>query len=155
MSSLQTRISQPLTRKFVNTQDMNTSSERGPYLFSPASIASWIAANGSKIVNHGDLLIIPGTASGSTFVDVLYDNGVTGLQADLGSYDSRKTMTDMGKQITIGDATESELLVLRLVKTPSGSQSGADFIVAYVVVENNAADLQNQGGRFLVRVARV
>jgi hypothetical protein len=154
MSSVQTHISQPKTRKFVNTQNY-PSGESGPDLYTQANVDAWLLANGSKIVNHGDLLIIPGTTSGSTFIDVVRgDNGATGL-ANSGSYDSRKTLTDMGKQITIGDATESELLVLRLVKTPSNSQSGEDYTVAYVVVENNAADLDNRGGPFQVRVARI
>ena len=154
MSSLQTRISQPLTRKFVVTQNV-LDGENGPRYFTQADIDTWIAANGSKIVNHGDLLIIPGTASGSTFLDVLRgDNGAIGLNTS-GTYDPRKTLTDMGKQITIGDASDSELLVLRLVKTPSNSQTGADFIVAYIPIENNAQDLDINGGRFMIRVARI
>jgi hypothetical protein len=154
MSSVLRFTSQPKTRKFVNTQNV-LQGENGPRVFSQANIDDWLAANGAKIVNYGDLLIIPGTASGSTFLDVLRgDNGATQLNYT-SEYDSRKTLTDMGKQLTIGDATESELLVLRLVKTPSDSQTGADFSIGYVVVENNAQDLDTNGGRFMVRVARV
>ena len=154
MSSVLRYTSQPVTRKFVNTQNI-LDGEDGPRLFTQANIDAWLLANGSKITNLGDLLIIPGTAAGSTFLDVLRgDNGATAL-GYTGEYDSRKALTDMGKQITIGDAADSELLVLRLVKTPSNSQTGQDFIVAYVVVENNAQDLDTNGGRFMVRVARV
>ena len=154
MSSVQTHISQPKTRKFVNTQNY-PNGEEGPYLYPQANVNAWIQANGSKIVNHGDLLIIPGTTSGSTFIDVVRgNNGATGL-ANSGSYNSRKTLTDMGKQITIGDSTESELLVLRLVMTPSNSQTDLGSTVAYIVVENNASDLDNNGGPFQVRAARI
>jgi hypothetical protein len=154
MSSVLRFTSQPKTRKFVNTQNI-LDGEDGPRIFSQANIDAWLAANGSKIVNYGDLFIIPGTAAGSTFLDVLRgDNGATQLEYT-SEYDSRKTLTDMGKQITIGDATESELLVLRLVKTPSNSQTGEAFSVGYIVEENNAQDLDTNGGRFMVRVARV
>ena len=154
MSSVLRFTSQPKTRKFVNTQNV-LQGENGPRIFSQANIDAWLAANGSKIVNYGDLFIIPGTAPGSTFLDVLRgDNGAT-ILSYTSEYDSRKTLTDLGKQITIGDATESELLVLRLVKTPSNSQTDGDFSIGYVVVENNAQDLDTNGGRFMVRVARV
>jgi hypothetical protein len=155
MSSVLRFISQPKTQKFVNTHSA-VNGESGPRIFTQANIDAWIVANGSKIVQYGeDMLIIPGTTSGSTFIDVLKgDNGATALSYTT-TYDSRKTITDMGKKITIGDATESELLVLRLVKTPSNSQTGEDYLVGYVVEENNAEDLDNNGGPFQVRVARV
>jgi hypothetical protein len=154
MSSLQTRISQPKTRKYVVTQNA-LDGENGPRYFTQSDIDTWLSANGSKIQNLGDLFIIPGTTPGSTFVDVLTgSNGATILNTS-GTYDPRKTLTDMGKQITIGDSGDSELLILRLVKTPSNSQTGQDFIVGYIPVENNASDLDNQGGRYMIRVARI
>lgn len=155
MTSLQTHIAQPITRKFVNTQNF-TDGEDGPTIYTKTDVDSWIAANAAKIRNLGGLLIIPGTSSGSTFVDVLKGNsGATELTSSYGTYNSRKALTDMGKQITIGSAADSDLLVLRLIKTPSNSQTGQSYIVGYIVEENNSADLDNNGGPFQVRVARV
>ncbi len=154
MPSIGTYKAQPVTAKFVNTQNF-PGGEEGPYLYPQTNVDAWIAANSSVITNLGGLLIIPGTTPGTTIVDVLKgNNGATGLVSS-GNFNSRKTMTDMGKTIVVGDAVDSELLVLRLIKTPSNSQTGEEYIVAYIIEENNMKDLDNNGGPFQVRAARI
>ena len=159
MSSISRSFSQPLTRNYVNTQD-TTNGEVGPYFFSQADLDTWYAANKTKIVKVGDVYLVSGTASGSTLTDVLFGNsGATELNHSLSNINSRKTMKDMGKEAIIGTSAQPRLLVLRKVQkytdyTNANGATDPDY-TGYVVVENNAEDIQSNNGRFMVRVARV
>jgi len=148
---------QNVTRTLAVTQ-----ADQGAYFFTQASIDNWVAANASKVHRVSDsLLIVPGTASGSTFLDVVLGDGGNselGGSGLLPRFTQRKSLKDMGKEVVIGSATESRLLVLRLVQNGGNSDTGSDVSGGsngYVVVENNCADLQGNTGRFTVRVARL
>lgn len=157
MPSIGTQLKQRLTGRYVVTQDSSQGAERGPYFFNQADVDSWLQANGSKIVHlGGGIYIIPGTASGSTFEDVLEgNNGATGLNPSLPDISQRKTVVDLGKEIIIGNAYETRLLVLRLVNSYASAADGLGGYTGYIVVENNDLDLSSTTGRFLPRVARI
>jgi hypothetical protein len=137
-----------------------TNEGNGAYFYSQDDINTWYAANASKIQKLGTTrYLITGTASGSTFADVLRgNNGATALEHTLPNIDQRKTMKDMGKEILFGDGDDARLLVLRKVQSYSpaaeGGPTNTDY-TGYVVVENNAEDLGGNVGRFVVKVARV
>jgi Ca2+-binding RTX toxin-like protein len=151
MSSVQSFFAQPKTRCLAVTQG-----EWGAYFYAQSDIDAWYAANESKITKTGDLYVIPGTAEGSTFLDVLLgNNGATALDHTLPRIEERKTIVDFGKQVIIGNAANSRLLVLRLVQQYSDAAVSGGAAVGYVVVENNVDDLQGNNGRFTLRVARV
>lgn len=154
MPSVGTVFSQPRTKSYAVTQ-----ANQGAYFYSQADIDNWYNANKSKITKLGSLYIIPGTTSGSTFIDVLLgNNGATELDHTLNDINERKAITDMGKEVIVGNKVNSRLLVLRRVQqyfnAADGGASDPDY-TGYVVVENNADDLQGNTGRFTVRVARV
>ena len=112
MSSVLRFIAQPKTRTFAVTQDGNN------YLFTQSNFDTWLEANAGKIeVLSDDLFIIPGTSSGSTFEDVLTGGG-DATELEYTNLDSiqRKTVVDLGKQIVIGNAVNSRILVFRLVQ---------------------------------------
>lgn len=152
--STRRQLAQPLTRSFVQTQDASQG-ELGPYVFTDSDLATWVAANTGKIVQVGSLYTIPGTASGSTFADVVGGtNGATELNhATNYIVEARKTLQDMGKEIVIGNLIDNRLLVLSRVKVYKQSTTGV-AVLGYVVSENNAEDLGNQSGRWMVKVAR-
>jgi hypothetical protein len=159
MSSLRREFAQRLTRNFVVTQDAGNS-EQGAYFYSDNDIDFWYAANSANIEKIGSLYLINGTTSGTTFIDVLEgNNGATEIQHSNNNIDERKTIKDMGKEVIIGTSGEPRLLVLRRVQqySPylcSNSVASSDYN-GYVVVENNAENLQGNTGRFTVRVARI
>jgi hypothetical protein len=139
------------------TQSTNAGAE-GAAFYGQADIDTWYAANASKINKLGSLYIINGTAPGSTFVDVLTgQNGATRLEYNLSPsrIEDRKSLTDMGKEIIIGNYINSRILVLRRVQLYVDSTLGGGNVTGYVVSENNADDLQGNLGRFVVKVARV
>lgn len=149
--------SQNVTRTFAVTQE-----QQGAYFYSVADIDNWVAANASKVDRvSGSLIVVPGTASGSNFLDVVLGNNGNvelGGSGTMPRFTERKSLKDMGKEIVIGSATESRLLVLRLVQNGGNAATGSDVSGnsnGYVVVENNCADLQANSGRFTVRVARL
>ena len=159
MSSTLSSFAQPVTRKFVVTPNIDNG-ENGVYFYSQSDIDNWYAANRSVIKKSGSVYIINGTAAGTTFVDVLIGlGGATALDHTLSRIDERKTIKDMGKDVIIGTSAESRLLVLRRVQKYAGSEIASSptdpAYTGYVVVENNAEDLQGNTGRFTVRVARI
>jgi len=159
MSSVRRGIVQNLTRTFVVTQN-SANNEQGAHIYHQSDIDAWLAANGSKIVQTGSVFIIPGTASGSTFIDVVTgQNGATELDHSGSYYDERKSLKDLGKEIVIGNRAEPRLLVLRLVQSyalsANGGRSGDPDYTGYTPVENNCEDLNSTRGRFLVRIARI
>jgi len=146
---------QNASRSLVVTQE-----QQGAYFFSDADIATWVSSNGSKVNQIGSLYLVDGTASGSTFEDVVLGNhGANELEHSNYNISDRKAIKDLGKEIFIGTTAEPRLLVLRRVQryvssvNANGTTNSND--VGYVVVENNAANLQGNVGRFTVRVARV
>lgn len=161
MTSVQSAFAQRLTRTFVVTQA--GPSENGAYLFPDDAVDVWYAANASKITKVSEsLYVITGTASGTTFVDVVRgDNGSSpelGGSGALPTVTERKSLKDFGTEVVIGNGIESRLLVLRRVQQYSNSTDGGasdPSYTGYVIVENNADDLGGNTGRFTVRVARV
>ena len=160
MSSVRRVLAQNLTRTFVVTQDENQG-EQGAYFFPDNSVDVWVAANSSKIRQIGSVYIIPGTTSGSTFVDVVDgNNGATRLGGeDVSRITDRKSLKDFGTEVVIGNLAEPRLLVLRRIQyygpSENGGRSGDPTYTGYIVTENNCEDLANNYGRFTVRVARV
>lgn len=157
MSSISAAFKQPLTRSFVNTQNpIGDETGPGPRLFLESDFVAWLSANAGLIQMLGSLYIIPGTTSGTTMIDVLRgDGGATALNYSGGELNNRKTLRDLGTEIIIGNRVDSRLVVFRRVASYFTSSLGQDAEVGYVVVENNCADLDNNGGRFQVRVARI
>jgi len=153
--SVRRQLAQPLSRTFVQTQD-GPAGELGPYIFTDYDLAQWVSANEGKIVQVGSVYTIPGTTSGSTFADVVNgNNGATELDHDTNYIvEARKSLFDMGKEVTIGNSINSRLLVLSKVKVYQNSTTGL-AVLGYVVSENNASDLGDQNGRWMVKVARV
>ena len=158
MTSIAARYSQPITRAYTVTQNTDNG-EQGAYFFADSDFDTWVAENGTKIQRIGSVFIIPGTRSGSNFVDVLRgNNGGVELNHTNVIIGDRKAIKDMGKEIIIGNSVESRLIIFRRVQryissTEGGSLSGND--TGYVVTENNTSDLGGNAGRFTVRVARV
>lgn len=152
-------FAQNITRSYVVTQDANQG-EVGAYYFTQGQIDTWYNANKTKITKLGRVYIIPGTASGSTFHDVVNGNGATklgGAGSGTPIITDRKTLRDMGKEVIIGNSADTRLLVLRLVQKYTDSTvgySGDSDNNVYIPVENNCEDLPS-GGRFTVRVARI
>lgn len=152
MPSVGTVIAQRKTNKLVVTQDYGNGGdpgEWGPYWFPQGNVASWYANNSDDITKVTDSVYI--VKDGSDFGDVI-DN----LESQ-GHINGRRTFTDLGKTLYIGNSTNANLVVLQLVEVyglaADGGQSGA---VGYIVVENNTSDVGTEdSGRFIVRVARV
>ena len=155
MSSVSSSFKQCLTRTFVITQS-NSNGEWGPYRFPEANIDAWYSANSSAIVKTGSVYIIPGTASGKTFNDVLLgEGGATQLSAS-GNFQNRKTLIDLGKEVVIGTPSQPRLIVLRRVAGYADSANPNNSAIVYIIVENNTSDvLDGDNGRFMVRCARV
>jgi hypothetical protein len=144
MSSVQTHFAQPITRKFIVTQ--NDPEEYGAYYFTQSVVDEWLADNSSNLTTVGSLVIISGN-----FADVM-DN----LGGPSPRFENRKTLTDMGKEIVIGNSANSRLIVLRLVQGQNEAAAGGlGGTVAYICVENNTTDTPSNSGRFTPRVARI
>jgi hypothetical protein len=148
MSSVGNVIKQRLTKSFVNTQN-NNQGDQGPYYFYQSSVSNWISqqkSNGNIVQDVGEVITIKGSAN---FLDVMNN-----LSSD-GNYQSRKCLRDLGKSLYIGDENNSDVLELRLVQFPTDTDTGYDGDVVYIVTANNASDIGNSSGRWMVRVARV
>jgi hypothetical protein len=144
MPSTQVFFAQPITRKYIVTQN-ETNGENGAYYFTQATVDSWLSNNSSDLSAIGSTVIISGD-----FNDIT-DN----LNSD-GRYEDRKTLTDMGKEIVIGNSANSRLITLRKVQGQQGaSEGGLGGLVAYICVENNTTDTPSNRGRFTPRVARI
>lgn len=155
MSSFGKSYAQNVLRSFVVTQE-----QWGAYYFTQSDIDTWYEANELKINKIGDVYIIPGGESGSTFIDVLEgNNGATAFgRQNTPRITARKTIKDMGREVIIGNSIVTRLLVLRRVQKYTNSTDGGSLNpedTVYVIVENNAEDLANNSGRFTVRVARI
>jgi hypothetical protein len=145
----------------VVTQDSNNG-EQGAYFYPDNSVDVWYAANAAVITKIGSVYIIPGSASGTNFIDVVNgNNGATRLGGGgtLDTIPDRKSLKDFGTEVVIGNPAEPRLLVLRRIQwygpSENGGRSGDPTYTGYIVTENNCEDLQGNSGRFTVRVARV
>lgn len=158
MSSVAASFAQPKTRTFVITQ--KSSDEHGPNLFYESDFDTWYNANGpSKITKVSpSMYIIPGTG------DLSFENVIKGGvdNTELGGggtnyINGRRSLIDLGKEITIGTSGESRMLVLRKVRVNGPDAKGGDSgNVGYVITENNSNELSgNDVGRFTIGVARV
>lgn len=153
MPSVGTYKAQPVTRTLAVTQG-----EQGAYYFTEDVLNTWYAANSDYITKVGSLYVIPGTSTGSTFLDVVLGNNG---RSELGGsgptprFDERKSLVDLGKEVVIGNYINSRLLVLRKVQAYSDAEFSGNGIVGYIVSENNVDDLGPNIGRFTLRVARV
>jgi hypothetical protein len=159
MSSVSSAFKQPLTRTYIVNKDDR---ERGPYKFPLSTFSDWVSANSGKINQVGSLYVVPGTASGATFADVVQgDNGANALggpreeESDLDFVTSRKNLRDLGEQVVVGDNQESRLLVFRLVQEANLSTVATGGDTFYIIVENNCSDIGGDSGRFSVRAARI
>ncbi len=158
MSSVSASFKQTLTRSFVNN---TANGESGIRVFLESDFTAWVAANPGLINTIGSLYIIPGTAPGTTFVDVITGESsppyasATALGYSGGTLTQQKTLRDLGTEIVIGNGIDSRLLVFRRVAAYFTSTEGQDATVGYVPIENNCEDLGPSYGRFTVRVARV
>lgn len=146
MSSVQSKIAQPKTRKFVVTQDDNNG-EAGARMFSQTDINNWLAGDASYLTQVGSVITVTGD-----FVNILNNLGYSN------SFNQRKTLTDMGATVYIGNSAQSELLVLRLVQVYAPAADGNSvidsFYTGYVVVENNVED-GGLASKFRCAVARI
>ena len=150
MSSVRSFLAQPKSRKFVNTQNNTTSSEWGPYWFPSGNVDTWYSNNSAALTKVSDTVYL--VKDETNFASVLNDLDSTG------TINERRTFTDMGKTLYIGNKYETAMIVLQLVQMfgpdEVGGKSGA---TGYIVIENNTRDAPQtgDGGRFKVRVARV
>ena len=145
MSSVFSFKAQTITRSYVVTQDAEND-EPGPQYFLQESVDSWKNDNSSNIYAVGGLIVIPSAN---------FSNVVNDLDPDDGSFNNRKTLRDMGKEIVIGDEINSRIIVLRKLMGESSPAGGAlNGTVGYVCVENNSNKPTANRGRFTVRVAR-
>jgi len=159
MASTQRFFSQPITRNFITTVNTNEGGY-GVALFNQSDLDDWVEENGSKIEKIGSMYIVNGTASGFTLEDVVEgNNGATSLDATNTPITDRRSLKDMGKEISIGTSANSRLLVLRKVLVYNDSYVAGnteETFIGYVTVENNTEDIGNSNtGRFIVKVARV
>ena len=148
MPSVGTVIAQRKSKKLVNTQNEGQSGENGPYFFPQGGFDTWYANNSDDVTKVSPTLYL--VKAGADFAniagDIPYDSNI----------DNRRTFTDMGKTLYLGDSTDSALIVFQLVQVPgltaNGGLSGA---VGYIVVENNCKDTPSADwGRLTPRVAR-
>ena len=154
--SLPRQYAQRLTRRFALVDTWAAT-------FAQSDFDAWFAANPGKIRKDGSLYTIAGNAPGSNFLDVVVgDNGATALDHNSSlNHADRKTIKDFGKEIRIGNAAESDMLVFRLVQfsgpaASNGVPGDVSVFTAYVVVESNASDLiSSNNGRYRIAVARV
>ncbi len=126
MSSLLSFIAQPVTRTFIVTQDTGNS-EYGAAYFTEANINTWYEDNMDNItkISKGFYIIT------GTFSDVIGD------LSSSGSFDRKRSLLDMGKEIIIGNKEQSRLLVLRKVQEAAPPADGGNGTVGYIVVESN------------------
>ena len=112
---------------------------------------AWYAANASAVTQVGSVYVVN---SASNFINTINGSNVLGHvlgSSFLQSYNKR-TLMDMGKEISIGMPSNPRMLVFRQVALPFEPALQGTGVVGYVVVENNASDLTRP--RFRVSVAR-
>lgn len=150
MPSVGTYKAQPVTRTFVVS---GADGGNGPWGFSQDNIDTWYSNNSSNVTKVSESLYI---VTGN-FYDIVYDPIGGGIPTIGSLSDRRVNLLDMGKQIVIGSADNSKMIVLRSIMMPGQSTVGSlGGLVAFVVTENTCQDIpDDDNGRFVVRVARV
>lgn len=134
--------------------DVNTSGHGDVFLQS--DFDEWYAANSAAITKLGNMYVVKNGISFKNTVDV--SSGTVGglLGHTLGSeylqQFNKRTLVDMGKEITIGIVSNPRLLVFRKVAIPYDATLEGSGLSGYVVTENNASNLTHP--RFYVAVAR-
>jgi len=129
--------------------DVDSSNHGNAFLQS--DFDAWYAANAAAVTQVGSVYIV---SSAANFLNTV--NGDHVLDHVLGGsflqdYNKR-TLVDMGKEISIGMPSNPRMLVFRQVAFPYDPAAQGSGVVAYVVVENNASPLTRP--RFEVAVAR-
>ena len=146
MPSIGTFRAQPVTRTFIVTQDQ-TNDEYGAHYFTQANVDSWFENNTEYITKVSEgLYIVTGN----------FASTISNLN-DTDSFDIRRSLIDMGKEIVIGNEIESRLIVLRKVRSSAPPAGVGDGITAYIVVESNYRSANwntPSGSKFNVNVAR-
>jgi hypothetical protein len=128
MPSIGSFKAQPLTRTFAVTQAPGAEGgETGAAYFTQARVDAWAAANADDVTKVSEGLYIITGSFGST-IDALNPNG---------SFDIRRSLLDLGKEVIIGNAAQSRLIVLRKVQNIRFIDETGGGQVGYVVIENN------------------
>jgi hypothetical protein len=147
MPSIGTFRAQPLTRTFAVTRRETGDDEPGAAYFTQAAIDSWATDNDSVTKVSAGLYIVSGN----------FGNTINNLtSAD--SFEIRRSLLDLGKEVIIGNAAQSRLIVLRKVQNIRFIDETGGGEVAYVVVENNYRSANwptPDDSKFNVAVARV
>lgn len=147
MPSIGTFRAQPVTRTFIVTQDQ-ANDEYGARYFTQANIDSWFENNTDEMTK---------VSEGMYIVTGNFANTISNLN-DTGSFDIRRSLIDLGKEIIIGNEEESRLIVLRKVRYAGPPANGGDGgAAAYIVVESNyrsATWPTPSSSKFNVNVAR-
>ena len=147
MPSVGTFRAQPVTRTFIVTQDQDNG-EYGAHYFTQANVDSWFENNSEDMTKVSEgLYIVTGN----------FANTISNLN-DSGSFDIRRSLIDLGKEIVIGNEEESRLIVLRKVRYAGPPANGGDGgAAAYIVVESNYRSANYPtptSSKFNVNVAR-
>jgi len=146
MPSVGSFKAQPVTKSYVVTQDTNNG-EYGAYYFTESTINSWYEGNSNDITKvSSGLYIITGDFA-----------GILGNLDNDDSFNVKRSLVDMGKEIVIGNPTDSRLVVLRKVKNLQNPSFTAGGDTAYIVVESNYRGFNwntPSSSRYNVNVAR-
>ena len=148
MPSVGTFRAQPVTRTFAVTQG-----DWGAYYFTQDMIDSWYDDNKDDMTKTGSVFIVNSTDK-TVFQNIMDSLGPGGGSTP--RFDERKTLTDFGGEVVIGNLINSRMVVLRRVQGYGNIEGGGlASTVGYIVAENNCDDLAGNNGRFTVRVARM
>jgi hypothetical protein len=148
MPSIGTFRAQPVTRTFAVTQG-----DWGAYYFTQDMIDSWYDDNKDDMTKTGSVFIVNSTDK-TVFQNIMDSLGPSG--GNTPRFDERKTLTDFGGEVVIGNLINSRMVVLRRVQGYGNIEGGGlASTVGYIVAENNCDDLAGNSGRFTVRVARM
>jgi len=134
--------------------DVNTDGHGDVFLQS--DFDEWYAANSSAITKVGSMYVVNAGVSFKNTVDVSAgtSGGLLGhaLGGEYLTQFNKRTLVDMGKEITIGIPSNARLLVFRQVAIPYNAALQGSGLVGYVVTENNASNLTHP--RFFTAVSR-
>ena len=125
-------------------------------VFLQSDFDEWYSENSASITKTGSMYVVHANANFKNTVDVSAgtSGGLLGhvLGSEYLSQFNKRTLVDMGKEITIGIPSNARLLVFRQVAIPYNAALQGSGLVGYVVTENNASNLTHP--RFHVAVAR-
>jgi hypothetical protein len=126
-------------------------------VFLQSDFDEWYAANASAVTKVGSVYVVHANSNFKNTVDVSVGDQPGGLLGHvLGSnylqQFNKRTLVDMGKEISIGIPSNPRLLVFRQVALPYDAARQGSGLIGYVVTENNASNLTHP--RFYMAVAR-